>query len=43
MQEEFGLKPEGLSDVVAGRINSTLGWQLTPKARMPEGPKWIFP
>lgn len=43
MQEEFGLKPEGLSDVVAGRINSTLGWELLPKARMPEGPKWIFP
>jgi|GEM_PF-2392180 len=43
MREEYGLKPDGLDAIVAGRIASTLGWALIPKPRMPAGPRWIFP
>jgi len=43
MREEYGLKPDGLDAVVAGRIKTTRGWALIPKPRMPEGPRWIFP
>lgn len=43
MQEEFGLKADGLASVVAGRIMSTGGWELIPKDRMLVGQKWIFP
>ena len=43
MREEFGLKADGLASVVAGRSQTTGGWVLAPKPRMPDGPKWIFP
>ena len=43
MREEFGLTPYGLDSVGAGRSKSTGGWEAVPKARMPDGPKWIFP
>lgn len=43
MREEYGLKPDGLDAVVAGRSATTSGWALIPKPRMPEGPRWIFP
>lgn len=43
MREEFGLKADGLASLVAGRSQTTGGWVLAPKPRMPEGPKWIFP
>lgn len=43
LAEEFGLRPEGLSDVAAGWTMSTGGWELIPKPRMPVGPRWIFP
>ena len=43
MREEFGLTAHGLDNVVAGRTKNTGGWDLIPKPRVPDGPKWIFP
>lgn len=43
MREEYGLKADGLDAVVAVRSQTTRGWGLVPKPRMPAGPKWIFP
>jgi hypothetical protein len=43
MREEFGLKRDALSLLVAGLTKSSQGWALEPKPRMPPGPRWTFP
>jgi hypothetical protein len=43
MREEFGLKADALSALAAGRNNTSQGWALEMKPRMPVGPRWIFP
>ncbi len=43
MREEHGLRPELLESLVAGRIQTSRGWQLAPRSLLGEGPRWIFP
>jgi len=43
MREEYGLRPDSLDSLVAGRIQTSRGWRLAPRSLLGEGPRWIFP
>lgn len=43
MREEFGLKPDALDSLVAGRIQTSRGWRLAPRSLLGKGPMWAFP
>lgn len=43
MRDEYGLKPESLDSLVAGRIQTSQGWRLAPRSLLGESPRWIFP
>lgn len=43
MREEYGLRPDSLDGLVAGRIQTSRGWRLAPRSVLGEGSRWIFP
>lgn len=43
MRDEYGLKPESLDSLVAGRIQTSQGWRLAPRSLLGKNPTWIFP
>lgn len=43
MCEESGLRPDLLDGLVAGRIQTSQGWRLTPRSLLGESPRRIFP
>lgn len=43
MRQQYGLKPDALDGLVAGRIQTSRGWRLAPRSLLGEGPRWIFP
>ena len=43
MREEHGLRPDSLDSLVAGRIQTSRGWQLAPRSLLRRSPRWAFP